>query len=160
MVDLDQFRRSYLTAPVFWYRMIRSVETISNNDVHRASVDRDVKALFEGVLPLWYLVRFLDIPERRVRCRYFGQGEWRYEAKIRLKGKRINLGFEKPLYYIEVTSAQFPKTHLVREALGQNGAVFADPNIRPTKTKHHGDRRVVSNGVAVDGESAIQNTQK
>lgn len=115
-----------------------------------------MKALLEEVLPLAFFVRFLDIPERRTRCRYLGRDNDSYDAHLRLSGKQIDFGFWKPEYFVEVSSAQFPKEHLRREAMKLYGLVFSDPDIYPTGTRRCGNRQVISHAVARNGEALVE----
>ena len=156
MVDLNQFRKSHLTAPVFWARALKAADGLPESDVNCSPWRPDVKALLEEVLPVAFLARALDIPERRVRCRYLAEDEDPCDASIRLDGRSVARGFGgPPHYWVEVTSAQFPREDLRREALGLDGAVFGDPNIRSTCSRHRGNRRVISEAVTRDGTAPV-----
>lgn len=155
MVDLTQFRRSHLTAPVFWARALKAADGLTGSDINRSSHRPDVKALYEEALPVAFLVRHLDIPERRVRCRYLGGGN-PCDASIQLSGRRVAPdGLEQPFCWVEVTSAQFAKEHLRREALGRYGTVFGDPDIHTTGSLHRGNREVISEAVTRDGTAPV-----
>jgi hypothetical protein len=152
--NLNRFRGSFLKASTFSARALDYVEDLDDAQVHCRSQSRDVKYLLEEVLPLAYFVRFFDLPERRVRCKYLGGTERDVDAELLLTGRQVELQFAPPRLWVEVTSAQFPKEHLRREALGLYGAVFIDPNI-----KREGPT-IVSRPTVVDGETPVHNATK
>ena len=160
MFDLDDFRGTNLTAPDFWARALGAVEALDDDDVCRGSQSRDVQALLEEVLPLAFLVRDLDIPERRAYCRYFGRDSAPYDAHLQFSGRHVERGLLKPLYHVEVTSAQFPKEYLRREALELHGGVFFDPDICAKGKRGSDDRQVVSRPVLRDKEDPILDAER
>jgi hypothetical protein len=113
------------------------------------------KELIEEVLPLAAFLKHLEIPGRKIRCRYVG-GTDNYDARIRITGVEVERGFLAPSYFVEITGAAFPKDYLRREALTRNGHVFGGPRIRRVGSRARGTAGVVSEAAAVDGEAAVR----
>lgn len=153
--DLCEFRRSYLSASVFWERAVKNVESLTNDEIHCASPSRAVKALTEEVLPLAYLLKHLDRPRRRVRCKYFGSDSDRLDARLKLVGNAVDRGSLEPQYGVEITSAQSPTHHLSREALELYGSVWSDPGIYAEGSRHKNNRRIVSQPTVQDGDAPM-----
>jgi len=128
-----------LSSDEFWYRPARN----------------GVKKLVEEILPLAMTAKFLDIPGRRVRCKYLGESDDPCDGAVTFKGGWVDHGFLNPKYFIEVTSAQFPREHLKREALARYGSVFEDPGIYREGSKKKGNDRIVSVAVAQDGDAVV-----
>lgn len=144
MVDLNRYGAKPLSAPEFWSRALDDLAQVSRADLHRQSVERGIKVLHEEIWPLAMLARFLDAPERRVRCQYLGDDGSPCDGKFWLSGYEVDHGFTKPEFSIEVTSAQFPLEHLRREAMGLGDPVFLGPEIDAVGHKDDPDRKIVS----------------
>jgi hypothetical protein len=155
MVDLEQFRRSNLSASTFAQRAFREMEGLSAKDYWNRPKRSGAKKLIEEVLPLAMIVKYLDIPGRRVRCRYLGQSDDTCDGLVTISGQWVNNGWLESQYFIEVTSAQFPNEHLKREALARYGSVFEDPGIHRVGSKRKGNDRIVSSAVAQDGDAVV-----
>ena len=155
MVDLDNFRRGFLSASEFADRAFNEVEALSSDKYWMRSTDRSVKKLIEEVLPLAMVARYLDIPGRRVHCKYLGESEDDSDGEILVNGASVTSGFMEGRYYVEITAAQFKNEHLMREALARDGSVFDDPKIHREGSKFHGDDKIVSNAVVCDGDQVV-----
>ncbi len=149
---LEQFRRSFLTTGVFVRRAFASLESLSAEEYWKRSLPGS-KELIEEILPVATLIKHLEVPDRRVRCRFVGGSE-NHDAEIRLSGPEVEAGFLEPFYYLEGTSAGFPKAHLRREAMARHGHVFGGPDIRRVGSRARGTDDVESRAVAVDGKSS------
>jgi hypothetical protein len=99
-----------------------------NGDEYRAR-GPGVKELVEEVMPLAALLKHLENPELKVRCKYVG-GEASHDARLRLSGRPVDQGFFEQDYYVEVTSALSPADYLRREALTRYGSVFGGAEIK------------------------------
>ncbi len=152
---LNDFRRSFLTVPVFVRRAYAALEALDDNEYRSRSAD-GVKELIEEVMPLAALLKHLEIPGRHVRCRLVG-GDRDHDAQIRMSGPEVDRGIWEPLYFVEVTSAVFPQDYLRREALTRYGSVFLGPVISRIGSKRKGNDRIVSPAAAEDGDAPVQN---
>jgi hypothetical protein len=155
MVDLNSFRREFLSASEFSDRAFNEMDVLTADQYWMRARDRMVKKLVEEVLPLAMVARYLDIPGRRVSCKYFGESEDDCDGQILVDGEWVTSGFMEARYYVEITAAQFEREHLLREALVRYGSVFDDPKIHREGSKFRGDDRIVSNAVARDGDQEV-----
>jgi hypothetical protein len=153
---LDQFRRSFLTVPVFVRRAYSALEALNGEQYRMRSIS-GAKELIEEIIPLAALLKHLEIPDRKVRCKFVG-GNIGHDAEICISGSEVNLGFIEPRYFVEVTSALSFEDYLKREALTRSGYVFGGPNIHREGSKSSGKDKIVSRPTVVDGEAAIENT--
>ncbi len=149
---LRQFKNSYLTTPVFVGRAYAAIAAL-DADEYRARGD-GVRALVGEVLPLAALLKHLENPELRVRCKHVG-GDANHDARIKFSGVPVDLGFFKRDYYVEVTSAVSPLDFLRREALSRYGSVFGGPKIRRIRSRKRGTNEIVSEAVAQDGDAPL-----
>ena len=155
---VEQFRKSFLSTGIFTRRAFSSLDSLSPDQYRRRTVPGS-KELIEEVVPIATLIKHLEVPGRNVRCKYVG-GNDGHDAQLRLSGPEIDAGFLEPFYFIEVTSAGFPKEHLRREAMTRHGHVFGGPDIRRVGSRARGDDEVESRAVAVDGEAALDDAVK
>jgi hypothetical protein len=157
VVNLVQFRKRFLTAATFAQRAFREMEALSNESYWQRPKEDHSKFLIEEVLPLAMVAKHLDIPGRRVRCKYLGPSG-KSDGQVKIDGEWVKAGFLKPFYNVEVTLAQFEKAHYVREALARYGSVFDDPDIHRIGLKKWGNGRIVSRAVAKDGDQTIKDS--
>jgi hypothetical protein len=155
MVNLENFRRNFLSASEFGDLAFKEVETLSSDQYWMRSTDRAVKKLIEEVLPLAMVAKYLDIPGRRVRCKYLGESNDDCDGQILVNGEWVTSGFMEASYFVEITSAQFKNEHLKREALARYGSVFDDPNIHREESRLRGDDKIVNKAVACDGDQEV-----
>jgi len=158
VVNLHTFRREFLSASEFSDRAFDEVEELASDQYWMRSTDRAVKKLIEEVLPLAMVARYLDIPGRRVSCKYLGESEDDCDGQILVNGDWVTSGFMEARYYIEITGAQFKNEHLIREALARYGSVFYDPKIHREGSKFRGDDKIISNAVVCDGDQEVLDT--
>jgi hypothetical protein len=151
---LNEFRRSFLSVPVFVRRAYAALEGLDENEYRSRSSD-GVKELVEEVMPLAALLKHLEVPGRRLRCRLVS-GERDHDAQVRMSGPEVDRGFWESHYFVEVTSAVFPQDYLRREALARYGTVFLGPNIRRVGSKKKGSDRIVSQAEAEDGDAPLR----
>src|ERR1700730_11623472 len=121
MVSLEKFRTDFLTASTFADLAFHEVDALSSDQYWLRSNDRAVKKLVEEVLPLAMVAKFLDIPGRRVCCKYLGESDDSCDGQIIVNGAWVTSGFMEGSYNIEITAAQFKNEHLKREALARYG---------------------------------------
>src|SRR5258708_7141639 len=155
MADLEQFRRNHLSASTFAQRAFREMESLSAKDYWYRPKRGGVKKLIEEVLPLAMVAKYLDMPGRRVRCKYLGQSNDTCDGLVTIRGEWVNNGWLDSRYFVEVTSAQFHNEHLKREALARYGSVFEDPDIHRVGSRRKGNDRIVSRAVAQDGDAVV-----
>jgi hypothetical protein len=155
MVDLEQFRKRFLTAATFGQRTFKEMEALSHGSYWRRNKRDGSKQLIEEVLPLAMVAKYLDIPGRRVRCKYLGQSDDISDGVIIIKGEWVDSGSLKPRYNIEVTTAQFEREYLMREALARYGSVFDDPDIHRTESRHRGNDQIISRARAHDYDKIV-----
>lgn len=153
MAHLDQFRKRFLTAATFARRAFREIEGLSNED-YWLRPGREIKYLIEEVLPLAMVAKHLDIPGRRICCKYLGKTDDDCDGEIVIAGEWVKSGFLKPRYNVEVTSAQFEREHYMREALARYGSVFYDPDIY----RERGSGQIISRAVAQEGDQIIKDS--
>lgn len=153
MAHLDQFRKRFLSAATFARRAFREVENLSRDD-YLLRPGREIRPLIQEVLPLAMVAKHLDIPSRRVCCKYLGRTDDDCDGEIMLAGEWVESGFLKPRYNVEVTSAQFEKEHYIREALARYGSVFYDPEIK----KERGSGQIISRAVVQDGDQIVKDS--
>ncbi len=156
MTHLDQFRKRFLSAATFAQRAFSEIEKLPTKDYWLRPKKSEAKKLIEEVLPLAMVAKYLDIPGRRVSCKYLGQDGGECDGKIKIKGEWVKSGFLEPCYSVEVTSAQFKNEHYLRESLERYGSVFDDPNICRIGSKKRGNDRIVSRAVAQDGDQVVK----
>lgn len=150
---LAQFRRSFLSADVFVRRAYSAINAVSPEEF-LSRRNPEVKAVIEEIIPLAALLKRMDTPSRRVRCRYFGGGSSGFDAEIHVSGPEVDGGFLRPTYYLEVTTAEHPREYLRRESLRRTGSVYGGPGIRRTGSAARGTADVESFPVAVYGTVA------
>jgi hypothetical protein len=102
--------------------------------------------------------KHLDIPGRRVRFKHLGRSDDECDGVIRFKGEWVNSGFIKPLYNVEIPTAQFEKAHYVREALHRYGGVFDDPDIKRVGSRACGNDQIVNRAVVQDGDQVVKDS--
>lgn len=145
----ENFSKSYLSTATFVSRAYGTVEQLSTNQVLMRK-GKGVKKLVEEIIPIAAFLKHFEIPGRRVRCKHF-PGNQNYDAKIRVQGDDVCLGFIEKEYFLEVTSAVSSYDFLEREALSDNGSVFGGGKIRREKAS----RRIISDAVAEDHDAPI-----
>ena len=148
---LRQFRNSYLTVPVFVGRAYSAMAALGG-DEYRARKP-GIKELVEEVIPLAALLKHLENPELRVRCKYVG-GDANHDARLRLSGVPVDQGLFERDYFVEVTSALSPHDYLRREALSRYGAVLGGPKIK--RVRKRGTNEIVSQAVAQDMDAPLR----
>jgi hypothetical protein len=153
---LRQFSRSYLSVPVFVSRAYRALETFPAEAI-RARCRAGPKELVEEILPLTALLKHLERPPRLLRCKYVA-AKSQHDARIRFAGREVALGFLRPEYFVEITTANSPTDHLRREALNLYGTVFGDPNIRAEGSRRKGTRQIINRATAVDAGANLRNS--
>lgn len=158
MAQLDQFRKSFLTAATFVQRAFKEMDGLSYQDYWQRPAKDGAKSLIEEVLPLAMVAKHLDIPGRRVRCKYLGPPDSICDGEMIIEGEWVKSGFLKPRYNVEVTSAQFESEHLMREALARYGSVFDDPDIHRTGSRNKGNDQIVNRAVAQDGDQVVKDS--
>jgi hypothetical protein len=152
---LNDFRRSFLTVPVFVQRVYAALESLGGDEYRMRSID-GAKELIEEVVPLAALLKHLEVPDRHLRCKFVG-GHLDHDAQIRISGPEVDRGFLENNYHVEITSAVSPLDYLRREALTRYGHVFGGPDIHREGSRRTGNDKIVSRAVAEDGEAAIHN---
>jgi len=110
----------------------------------------------EEILPLAVFLKFLEVPNRNVRCKFKG-GSDEYDAEISIIGPEVERGYFKPHYFVEITTAVSPVDYLRREALNRNGYVFHDPDIRRIGSRINGKDKIINQATALDGETEVKN---
>lgn len=150
---IDQFRR-FLSVPVFVSRAWSELAKLSGDD-YRMRSRPGSKQLIEEVFPVAVLLLHLWSSTRTVRCRFVGSNK-NHDAELTMSGREVDLGYYKSRYYVEVTTAAHPDEHLRREALTRNGFVYLGGPIRRVNEKGAKRRPLVSEAVAVDGESLVR----
>jgi hypothetical protein len=149
----ERFSKSYLSTSTFVSRAYAVLESLSDRELLlRPSVD--YKKLVEEIIPIAAFLKHFEIPGRQVKCKYF-PGNQNYDARIKVQGNDVRRGFIMESYFLEVTSAVSVYNHLEREALSRHGTVFGGGKIYPNGSKHKGNRRIVSEAVAEDGDAAV-----
>ena len=152
---LDDFRRSFLSTTAFVQRAYRAVERL-DGDAFRMRSGDGTKALVEEVMPVAALMKHLETPSRRVRCRLAPENA-SHDAQLRMSGTEVEHGYFKSAYHLEVTCATAPTDFLTREALTRNGYVYGGGDIRREGSRKKGNDRVVSKATAVSGTAAVGN---
>ena len=153
---LNEFRRSFLTVPVFVRRAYAALEALDGDKYRSRSAKAGVKDLVEEVIPLAALLKHLEIPARRLRCRYLG-GDQAYDAEIKISGPDVDHGFLEPHYFVELTTAISPHDYLRREALTRYGSVFGGTDISRDRSRKRGVDEIISRAQAQDGETPMHN---
>lgn len=152
---LEDFRKSFLPALEFVGRGYAAVEALGDHEYFLRPRD-GTKELVEEVMPLAALVKHLETPGRSVSCRLVG-GDSDHDGEIRMSGREVDQGFWKPQYFVEVTTALFPKEHLRREALARDGSVFMGPDIARVGSKRQGNDQIVSEAAGEDLDAPLLN---
>ncbi len=152
---LSQFRKSYLSVPVFVRRAYAAVKALDGDEYRARARKTGAKGLVEEVMPIAALLKHLENPELQVRCKYVG-GDASHDARLRLSGVPVAQGFFEQEYYVEVTSALSPLDFLRREALSRYGSVFGGPDIKRVRSRKKGIDEIVSQAAAQDGDSPLQ----
>ncbi len=155
---LDQFRRSFLSVSVFVRRAYSAHESLCGKEIRARSAEGS-KELIEEILPLSAFLKYLEIPNRNVRCRFKGGSE-EYDAEIRISGPEVVRGHIKSQYYVEVTTATSPVDYLRREALDRYGGVFHDPEIRRIGSRKKCNDQILNQAVALDDKTEVENAIK
>lgn len=153
---LNDFRRSFLTVPVFVRRAYAALEALDGDAYRWRSTKEGIKELVEEVIPLAALLKHLEIPNRHLRCRFIG-GDRGHDAEIKISGPEVNHDFWAPHYFVELTTALSPYDYLHREALIRYGSVFGGTDISRIGSKKRGDDQIVSRAQAQDGEAPMHN---
>jgi hypothetical protein len=148
--SVDWFSKSYLIAETFTGRAYHALESLTLEEYRMRTGDL-AKPLIEEILPLAALVRKLDVPGRRARCKYY-PGSGQFDAKLRLSGDHVDHGFARPEYYVEVTTAVSNKDYLRRESLHRYGSVFGGDSIYRKGSRSKGNDEIVSEAQVQDGE--------
>lgn len=144
---LSRFRRSFLTSATFVRRAYDELRRVPQPEFFSRA--GPTKQLIEEVLPLAAFLKHIELPDQRVRCRYYGPTS-PFDARIALDGHWVRKGIIEPHYYIEITTAIAPRAHLHREALRRYGSVFHDPDIQREGIRREGTDRIVSKARALD----------
>jgi hypothetical protein len=150
---LEDFRQSFMPALEFAGRAYAAVEALDEQEYFLRQRD-GTKELIEEVLPLAALVKHLETPGRSVSCRHVG-GASDHDGEIRMMGREVDQGFWKPQYFVEVTTATFPKEHFRREALARDGSVFMGPEISRVGSRRQGNDRIVSEAMGEDLDAPL-----
>jgi len=148
----NEFSKSYLSTSVFVSRAYASLERLSGDEVLLRQ--KDGKKLVEEIIPIAAFLKYFEIPGRRVNCKYF-PGNQNYDARIKIRGNEVRRNFLKESYFLEVTSAVSAYNYLERESLSIHGAVFGGGKIHSEGLKHQGNRRIISEAVAEDGDAVV-----
>lgn len=153
MSATEKFSKSYLSTATFVSRAYSALEHFSDNEVLLRK-GSGCKELIEEIIPIAAFLKHFESPGRRVKCRYF-PGNQNYDAKIRIRGGGLRLGFVEESYFLEVTSAVSSYDFLEREALSRYGSVFGGGDIRRIGSRGKGDDQIVSKAVAEDGDAVV-----
>jgi hypothetical protein len=149
MSATEQFSKSYLSTATFVSRAYATLEKLKNNEFPLRK-GKDSKKLVEEIMPIAAFLKHFETPGRQVKCKYF-PGNQNYDAKIRVQGSDVRLGFIEREYFLEVTSAVSSYDYLEREALSRNGSVFGGGKIRREK----GSKQIISEAVAEDFDAPV-----
>jgi len=149
MSATDKFSKSYLSTSTFVSRAYATVEQLNNNEYHLRK-GKGTKKLVEEIMPIAAFLKHFELPGRKVKCKYF-PGNQNYDAKIRVEGEDVRLGFIESEYFLEVTSAVSSYDYLEREALSHSGSVFSGGKIRREKSS----RKIISEAVAEDYDAPV-----
>jgi hypothetical protein len=148
---IEGFRKRFLRAPVFVSRAYAGLEALDADQYRMRSVE-GAKELIEEIMPLAAFLKHLEIPDRRVRCRYAG-GDGPHDARLRLAGPEVERGFLAAAYFVEVTTAVAPTDYLEREALTRYVGFFGGGDIRRVGSGKGAP--IVSKPLAVDAETPV-----
>lgn len=156
MSILNKFS-NYLSVSIFVQRAYREFDNLSK-DEYFLRKGEGTKKLIEEILPLTAFLKWFERPGRRVKCRYYA-GNQNFDAKIKLSGPEVELGFIPDHFFIEVTSPEEERLEsLRRESLARYGIVFSGRNIKRIRERKKGIDCIVSEPMVVDSDYPVKNS--
>lgn len=141
-IDLTQFRLHSLPASEFADRAYSALESVQNSPGFHRRIGT-IKNLVEEIVPLATFIKYLEGPQRRVRCRYLGSDADQADAMMSIRGKTVAYGMWPRRRMIEITTACHQRAYLQRELLERKGSAFLGPGIRRSKSRHQKGSEII-----------------